>query len=217
MALILRLNEARRLPLLVLMVLEILLKIALGQMEPNAESNWGYGPRSYFAQDHHDLLKERTSNDWICSGTYETVGLKRPFGQVLFTGDEVEKVSMHWKRGISATIVYEDDARKGNVLVLDELTNHMDLEGVEVRRCVAKIWGYCTFVSHDRHFVSKVATHILELTQRERRHLALTKNIWKIWRWLFESGSRFIAPPKAQSNSKYPENEDAHQSWRAQP
>ena len=38
-----------------------LLKIALGQMEPNSgESNWGYEVQvSYFAQDHHDLLKER--------------------------------------------------------------------------------------------------------------------------------------------------------------
>ena len=69
-------------------------------MEPNSgESNWGYEVQvSYFAQDHHDLLKERTSvYDWLyAQAPHETVGTIRGLlGQVLFTGDEVKKVSMH--------------------------------------------------------------------------------------------------------------------------
>ena len=73
-----------------------LLKIALGQMEPNnGESTWGYEAQvSYFAQDHHDLLKERTSvYDWLyAQAPHETVGTIRGLlGQVLFTGDEVKK------------------------------------------------------------------------------------------------------------------------------
>ena len=62
--------------------------------------------------------------------------------------------------GNRATIICEDDARKGECLVLDEPTNHMDLEGVEaLADALQKFEGTVIVVSHDRHFVSKVATH----------------------------------------------------------
>jgi len=54
---------------------------------------------------------------------------------------------------------------KRNVLILDEPTNHMDLEGVAALGDALKAFeGTVLVVSHYRHFVSKVATHILELT-----------------------------------------------------
>ena len=148
-----------------------LLKIALGQMEPNSgESNWGYEVQvSYFAQDHHDLLKERTSvYDWLyAQAPHETVGTIRGLlGQVLFTGDEVKKSVNALSGGESARLLFARMMlEKGNVLVLDEPTNHMDLEGVEaLADALQKFEGTVIVVSHDRHFVSKVATHILELT-----------------------------------------------------
>jgi len=148
-----------------------LLKIALGQMEPNnGESIWGYEAQvSYFAQDHHDLLKDRTSvYDWLyAQAPHETVGTIRGLlGQVLFTGDEVKKSVNALSGGESARLLFARMMlEKGNVLVLDEPTNHMDLEGVDaLADALQKFEGTVIVVSHDRHFVSKVATHILELT-----------------------------------------------------
>ena len=140
-------------------------------MEPNSgESNWGYEVQvSYFAQDHHNLLKERTSvYDWLyAQAPHETVGTIRGLlGQVLFTGDEVKKSVNALSGGESARLLFARMMlEKGNVLVLDEPTNHMDLEGVEaLADALQKFEGTVIVVSHDRHFVSKVATHILELT-----------------------------------------------------
>ena len=62
---------------------------------------------------------------------------------------------------------------KRNVLVLDEPTNHLDLEGVEALAQALKDFpGTVIVVSHDRHFVSEVATHVLELTPEGARDFA---------------------------------------------
>ncbi|HCV85162.1 MAG TPA: ABC-F family ATPase, partial [Deltaproteobacteria bacterium] len=116
-----------------------------------------------------DLLKERISvYDWLfAQAPHETVGTIRGLlGQVLFTGDDVKKSVTALSGGESARLLFARMMlEKGNVLVLDEPTNHMDLEGVEaLADALQEFEGTVIVVSHDRHFVSKVATHILELT-----------------------------------------------------
>ena len=156
-----------------------LLKIALGQLQADqGQSEWGYEAQvSYFAQDHHDLLKDRTSvYDWLYSyGPQESIGTIRGIlGQVLFSGDEVKKSVNALSGGEAARLLFARMMlEKGNVLVLDEPTNHMDLEGVEaLADALIAFEGTVIVVSHDRHFVSRVATHILELTPAGARDYA---------------------------------------------
>jgi ABC-type multidrug transport system ATPase subunit len=87
-------------------------------------------------------------------------------GQVLFSGEDVEKTIGTLSGGETARLVF---ARlmvdKPNVLVLDEPTNHLDLEAIgTLAAALATYEGTLLFVSHDRWFVSALATRILELT-----------------------------------------------------
>jgi ATPase subunit of ABC transporter with duplicated ATPase domains len=148
-----------------------LLKIALGNLHAEqGETEWGYEAQvSYFAQDHHDLLTGKVSvYDWLYSfAPQESIGTIRGLlGQVLFSGDSVKKSVNALSGGEAARLLFAKIMlEKRNVLVLDEPTNHLDLEGVDaLADALAEFEGTVIVVSHDRHFVARVATHILELT-----------------------------------------------------
>jgi len=149
-----------------------LLKILVGDLEADAGIvEWGYETHpGYFAQDHHDLLGDSkgTAESWLwdaCPG--ENVGFVRGrLGRVLFSGDEVEKKLSSLSGGEAARLIF---ARLGvdepNVLVLDEPTNHLDLEAIEALVTALEAYsGTIVFVSHDRWFVSRLATRVLEVT-----------------------------------------------------
>jgi len=89
-------------------------------------------------------------------------------GRVLLSGDEALKQVSSLSGGESARLLFARIMlEKRNVLILDEPTNHMDLEGVAALGDALKAFdGTVLVVSHYRHFVSKVATHILELSPR---------------------------------------------------
>jgi ABC-type multidrug transport system ATPase subunit len=85
---------------------------------------------------------------------------------VLFSGQDVEKPIGALSGGEAARLIFARLAvRKPNVLVLDEPTNHLDLEAIAaLAEGLAAFEGTLVFVSHDRWFVSKLATRILEIT-----------------------------------------------------
>ncbi|MDE0075011.1 MAG: ABC-F family ATP-binding cassette domain-containing protein [Gammaproteobacteria bacterium] len=149
-----------------------LLKIALGEMPADAGSvRWGYETHvGYFAQDHEEQLDEpgRTAQDWIwdaCAG--RDIGYVRAqMGLVLFSGDEAAKPLSALSGGEAARLVFCRLAiQQPNVLVLDEPTNHLDLESIEALvEALKGFAGTLVFVSHDRWFVSRLATRILEIT-----------------------------------------------------
>ena len=94
--------------------------------------------------------------------------------EYFFQGDEATQKCFvpQWRRG-RTTPFCKVDARKRNVLVLDEPTNHLDLEGVDaLAEALREFPGTVIVVSHDRHFVSQVANHILELTPEGARDFA---------------------------------------------
>ena len=149
-----------------------LLKIALGEMSADAGSvRWGYETHvGYFAQDHEEQLDEprRTAQDWIrddCPG--RDIGYVRgQLGLVLFSGDDAAKPLSALSGGEAARLVFCRLAiQQPNVLVLDEPTNHLDLESIEALvEALMRFPGTLIFVSHDRWFVSRLATRILEIT-----------------------------------------------------
>jgi len=148
-----------------------LLKIIAGLLEADAGAvKMGYEAQpGYFAQDHHEVLRGRTSvYEWLHSqAPGESVGTIRGLlGRVLFSGDDVEKYVSDLSGGEAARLLLAAlMLRQDNLLVLDEPTNHLDLEGREaLMRALGEFDGTLLFVSHDRHFVSHVARRILVLS-----------------------------------------------------
>ncbi|MBS1254845.1 MAG: putative ABC transporter ATP-binding protein YbiT [Deltaproteobacteria bacterium] len=148
-----------------------LLKILQDQISADEGTfEWGYEANiSYFAQDHHEHLNGKINTfDWLYSSApHETIGAIRGLlGRVLLSGDKALKQVSALSGGESARLLFARIMlEKKNVLILDEPTNHMDLEGVAaLGDALNKFDGTVLLVSHYRHFVSKVANHILELT-----------------------------------------------------
>ena len=128
-------------------------------------------------RDHHENLKGRISAyDWLYQfGQQENIGTIRGLlGRVLLSGDEALKSVSSLSGGEAARLLFAKIMlEKRNVLVLDEPTNHLDLEGVEALAQALKDFpGTVIVVSHDRHFVSEVATNVLELTPEGARDFA---------------------------------------------
>lgn len=148
-----------------------LLKIATGRLSPDQGSvAWGYETHpGYFAQDHHEILGEEreTLQGWLWNQCpTESVGFVRArLARVLFTKDEAEKKIEHLSGGEGARLVFAKLAiDQPNVMVLDEPTNHLDLEGIEALANALRAYdGTTLFVSHDRWFVGRLATRILEI------------------------------------------------------
>ncbi len=151
-----------------------LLKIAVGLVEADAgEVDWGHETYpGYFAQDHREQLDaSRQSVEaylWdLCPG--ETIGFVRgQLAKVLFSREEVEKRLESLSGGEAARLLFAKLAvEQPNVLVLDEPTNHLDLEAIEALVAGLEAYdGTLVFVSHDRWFVSRLASRIVEITEQ---------------------------------------------------
>lgn len=131
------------------------------------EVTWGTEVRmSYFSQDHHELLNHSISvlnwlND-VATGISEQQ-VRRVLGNVLFSKDDVDKDILTLSGGEAARLLLAKVMLEApNVLILDEPTNHMDLESIDVlANVLSEYQGTVIFVSHNRHFVEKIATRIL--------------------------------------------------------
>jgi ABC-type glutathione transport system ATPase component len=149
-----------------------LLKILVDRLDADAgEVRWGHEVRvGYFAQDHREILRDpdQTALDflWEARPKEGTAFVRGHLGRVLFSGEDVTKRASTLSGGEAARLVFGRlAAEQPNVLVLDEPTNHLDLESIEALVAALKAYeGTVIFVSHDRWFVSGLATRILEIT-----------------------------------------------------
>ena len=150
-----------------------LLKIATGRLEADAgKITWGHEARvGYFAQDHRELLTEpgQAALDviWNTIPDAETSRVRGELGRMLFSGQDVHKKVESLSGGEAARLVFcRITVQQPNVLVLDEPTNHLDLESIEALvQALLAFEGTVVFVSHDRAFVSALATRVLEVTE----------------------------------------------------
>ncbi len=124
----------------------------------------------YFAQDHSadfekDLPLIHWMNQWSQKG-YEEEVLRSTLGRMLFSQDEITKSARVISGGEQGRMIFGTlMLQQPNVLIMDEPTNHMDMESIEsLNYALEQYPGTIIFVSHDREFVSSVATHILEMT-----------------------------------------------------
>jgi ATPase subunit of ABC transporter with duplicated ATPase domains len=148
-----------------------LLKIVTGELAPDAgEVAWGYETHpGYFAQDHREQLEgsDRTAEQWLwdfCPGK-DRGFVRAHLGLMLFSGDEGEKRLPALSGGEAARLVFARLAlEQPNVLVLDEPTNHLDLESIEALVAGLRAYeGTLVLVSHDRWFISQLATRVVEI------------------------------------------------------
>jgi ABC-type multidrug transport system ATPase subunit len=97
-----------------------------------------------------------------------TSTVRGQLGRVLFSGADVEKRVGSLSGGEAARLVFcRIMVQRPNVLVLDEPTNHLDLESIQALvEALGAFEGTVLFVSHDRAFVSALATRILEVTEQ---------------------------------------------------
>jgi ATPase subunit of ABC transporter with duplicated ATPase domains len=149
-----------------------LLKIVTGNVAADAgTTRFGHEVRvGYFAQDHHELLRTKSMKPidyvWEACPQEGTSYVRGQLGRMLFSGDDVDKSIGSLSGGEAARLIFcRILVEKPNLLVLDEPTNHLDLEAIHALATGLKeLDGTVLFVSHDRWFVSEVATRILELT-----------------------------------------------------
>ena len=153
-----------------------LLKLLMGQLQPQFGAvKWTEKARvGYYAQDHAEDFKGDTSlTDWVAEYAranaaegedLETL-IRGTLGRLLFSGDDVKKSVNVISGGEQGRMIFGKlMLMKNNVLVLDEPTNHLDMESIEsLNTALEKFKGTLVFVSHDREFVSSLATRILEI------------------------------------------------------
>jgi ATPase subunit of ABC transporter with duplicated ATPase domains len=148
----------------------------MGELKPQKGAiKWAEKARlGYYAQDHSaEFASDLSLTDWISGyvreGGYdgddaETL-LRGTLGRLLFKGDEVKKPVKVISGGEQGRMLFGKlMLQRKNVLLLDEPTNHLDMESIEALNMgIADFNGTLFFVSHDREFVSSLATRVIEI------------------------------------------------------
>jgi ATPase subunit of ABC transporter with duplicated ATPase domains len=147
-----------------------LLKILMEQIPPTSGSvAWGQSAvKSYFPQDPFELLDpEMTAFDWLYQfrPTWSQQEIRALLGRMLFSGDSQMKLTKVLSGGEKARLLFSMlMAQQSNTIVLDEPTNHLDLEAISAFNEELQAYeGSLLFVSHDRTFVSSLATRVIEI------------------------------------------------------
>lgn len=146
-----------------------LLKSVLGQI-PLVKGSSEFGTNvkvGYYDQEQHNLHDKKTvlNELWDDHPTTPEKDIRSILGSFLFIGDDVSKVVHNLSGGEKARLLLTKLAMKhDNFLILDEPTNHLDIDSKEVlENAVMDFNGTVLFVSHDRYFINKVATCVLEI------------------------------------------------------
>ena len=154
-----------------------LLKLLMGELTPQKGSiKWAEKAKpGYYAQDHSAEFAGRESlTEWVYEYARVTAAatgeeletlIRGTLGRLLFSGDEVKKSVNVISGGEQGRMLFGKlMLTRPNVLVMDEPTNHLDMESIEsLNTALEKFPGTFIFVSHDREFVSSLATRILEI------------------------------------------------------
>ncbi|WP_296268446.1 ABC-F family ATPase [Pseudomonas sp. UBA6562] len=146
-----------------------LLRTLVGELKPDAGAvKWTDSAEvGYYAQDHaHDFEDDVTLFDWMGQWVSGEQVIRGTLGRMLFSNDEILKSVKVISGGEQGRMLFGKlILQKPNVLVMDEPTNHLDMESIEALNLALENYpGTLLFVSHDREFVSSLATRIVELT-----------------------------------------------------
>ncbi len=149
-----------------------LLKTLVGDLAPDMGTiKWSENSEvGYFAQDHaDDFAEDLTLIEWMSQWRKESDDdqtMRGTLGRLLFTADDINKSVKVLSGGEQGRMLFGKlILQKNNIMVMDEPTNHLDMESIEsLNTALENYPGTLIFVSHDREFVSSLATRIIELT-----------------------------------------------------
>lgn len=148
-----------------------LIKSIVGQI-PFIKGTSTYGANvevGYYDQTQSNLTHTNTVLDelWNDFSTTPEVEIRNRLGAFLFSGDDVKKsVSMLSGGERARLLLAKLSMQNNNFLILDEPTNHLDIDSKEVLEdALIDFDGTLLFVSHDRYFINRVATKVLEISE----------------------------------------------------
>ncbi|WP_445398878.1 ABC-F family ATPase [Zobellella sp. An-6] len=150
-----------------------LVKTLVGELGPDqGQFKWSENATiGYYAQDHAaDFDKDLTVFEWMSqwqqAGDDEQT-IRGVLGRLLFGQDDIKKKVGVLSGGEQGRMLFGKlMLQRPNILVMDEPTNHLDMESIESLNMALELYqGTLIFVSHDREFVSSLATRILELSE----------------------------------------------------
>ncbi|MBI2380107.1 MAG: ABC-F family ATPase [Gammaproteobacteria bacterium] len=134
-----------------------------GEIKWAEAAEWGY-----YAQDHaSDFAYDMSLAEWMSQWTKGGEQIVRSaLGRMLFSHDEINKSVKVISGGEQGRMLFGKlTLTRPNVMLLDEPTNHLDMESIEALNLALENYpGTLIFVSHDREFVSSLATRIIEMT-----------------------------------------------------
>jgi ATPase subunit of ABC transporter with duplicated ATPase domains len=149
-----------------------LLRCLVGDLEPSAGTiKWSENAQlGYYAQDHAaDFEENKNLFDWMSQWGKQNDDeqvIRGTLGRLLFSQDEIKKSVNVISGGEQGRMLFGKlMLQRNNILLMDEPTNHLDMESIESLNLALENYpGTLIFVSHDREFVSSLATRIIELT-----------------------------------------------------
>ncbi|MFC1695878.1 ABC-F family ATPase [Pseudomonadota bacterium] len=149
-----------------------LLRTLMGDLEADSGTRrWSENAEiGYYAQDHtadydQDMDLFTWMAQWGKPGDDEQV-IRGTLGRMLFSNDEIRKSVKVISGGEQGRMLFGKlMLQKPNILLMDEPTNHLDMESIEALNLALDNYpGTLFFVSHDREFISSLATRIIEIT-----------------------------------------------------
>ena len=149
-----------------------LLRTLVGDLKPDTGIvKWSENSEvGYYAQDHaEDFAENITLIEWMGQWRKESDDdqtIRGTLGRLLFSSDDINKPVKVLSGGEQGRMLFGKlILQKNNIMVMDEPTNHLDMESIEsLNTALENYPGTLIFVSHDREFVSSLATRIIELT-----------------------------------------------------
>ena len=196
-----------------------ILKILNGIVEPDTgEISLGSKVHiGYYDQEHQVLHMEKTLFDEL-QDTYPSMNntqIRNILAAFLFTGDDVFKRIKDLSGGERGRVsLAKLMLSEANFLILDEPTNHLDITSKEILEdALVNYSGTILYVSHDRYFINKTATRILDLTNQ-----TLVNYIGNYDYYLEkkEVMTNLYAAPLSAKNDSQEDTSDTKLDWKAQ-
>ncbi|KFA59144.1 putative ATPase component of ABC transporter with duplicated ATPase domain [Gilliamella apicola] len=149
-----------------------LIKTLMGELTPEqGDIKWSENANiGYYAQDHeYEFEEDLTVFDWMSQWkqpTDDEQAVRSILGRLLFSQDDIKKQVKVLSGGEKGRMLFGKlMMQRPNIIVMDEPTNHLDMESIESLNMALELYqGTLFFVSHDREFVSSLATRIIEIT-----------------------------------------------------
>ena len=140
-----------------------------GEFKFGQNVEWGYFDQHKAVMERFDPEQTVLDNFWEAYPDYLREEVRSALGGFLFSGEEVEKKMGQLSGGEKVRLALCKMLQtRPNLLILDEPTNHMDIVGKDaLEKMLNEYEGTVLFVSHDRYFISRVATGILEFSSEK--------------------------------------------------